>query len=97
MVRWSWVRKVPGRPTVWMKVGQGPIALAVGACGFVLDLFTLLYPFPPFSLFLKETTRYRLKYYLKGPLNPTQQEQQSLMVSFYAVFFPRDVLDEIRD
>ena len=25
---------VPGRPTVWMIVGQGPIALAVGAgCG----------------------------------------------------------------
>ena len=22
---------VPGRPTIWMKVGQGPIALAVGA------------------------------------------------------------------
>ena len=24
---------VPGRPTVWMVVGQGPIALAVGAVG----------------------------------------------------------------
>ena len=24
---------VPGRPTVWIKVGQGPIALAVGAGG----------------------------------------------------------------
>ena len=22
---------VPGRPTIWMMVGQGPIALAVGA------------------------------------------------------------------
>ena len=26
---------VPGRPTVWMIVGQGPIALAVGAVGFL--------------------------------------------------------------
>ena len=29
---------VPGRPTVWMIVEQGPIALAVGAGGFVLDI-----------------------------------------------------------
>ena len=26
---------VPGRPTIWMTVGQGPIALAVGAGGVV--------------------------------------------------------------
>ena len=26
---------VPGRPTIWMIVGQGPIALAVGAGGVV--------------------------------------------------------------
>ena len=25
---------VPGRPTIWMTVGQGPIVLAVGAGGF---------------------------------------------------------------
>ena len=35
---------VPGRPTIWMIVGQGPIALAVGAGGGCLDIFTL-YPF----------------------------------------------------
>ena len=34
---------VPGRPTIWI-VGQGPIALAVGAGGGGLDIFTLLYP-----------------------------------------------------
>ena len=34
---------VPGRPTFVMKVGQGPIALAVGAGGGCLDIFTLLY------------------------------------------------------
>ena len=38
--------KVPGRPTIWMTiVGQGPIALAVGAGGGCLDNFTLHYPF----------------------------------------------------
>ena len=26
---------VPGRPTIWMIVGQGPIVLAVGAGGVV--------------------------------------------------------------
>ena len=26
---------VPGRPTIWMIVGQGPTALAVGAVGVV--------------------------------------------------------------
>ena len=36
---------VPGRPTVWMIVGQGPIALAVGAGRGCLDIFTLIYPF----------------------------------------------------
>ena len=29
---------VPGRPTIWMIVGQGPIALAVGAGGGCLDI-----------------------------------------------------------
>ena len=34
---------VPGRPTIWMiVVGQGPIALAVGAGGGCLDIFILL-------------------------------------------------------
>ena len=34
---------VPGRPTIWMIVGQGPTALAVGAGGGCLDIFTLIY------------------------------------------------------
>ena len=34
---------VPGRPTIWMIVGQGPIALAVGAGGSCFDIFTLFY------------------------------------------------------
>ena len=35
---------VPGRPTIWITVGQGPITLAVGAGGVGLDIFTLIYP-----------------------------------------------------
>ena len=43
---------VSGRPTIWMLVGKVPIVLAVGAGGGCLDIFTLLYPFPPLSLSL---------------------------------------------
>ena len=43
---------VPGRPAIWMIVGQGPIALAVGAgvCGGVL--WTFLFSSIPSLLFL---------------------------------------------
>ena len=67
---------VPGRPAIWIIVGQGPIALAVGAGGGCLDIFTLLYPFSPLSPSLWETARYRLKYCLKGLLNPKQPTNQ---------------------
>ena len=40
---------VPGRPTILITVGQGPTALAVGAGGGCLDIFTLIYPFCPLS------------------------------------------------
>ena len=30
---------VPGRPTIWMTVGQGPFVLAVGAGGFCFGHF----------------------------------------------------------
>ena len=30
---------VPGRPIIWIKVGQGPTALAVSAGGGCLDIF----------------------------------------------------------
>ena len=62
-----------GRPTIWITVGQGPTALAVGGGG--LDIFTIIYP---------ETARYRLKYCLKGPLNPkpTNQIPTGLLMEF---------------
>ena len=66
---------VSGRPTGWITVGQGPTALAVGAGGGCLDIFTLIYSFFPLSLSLWETARYRLKYCLKGPLNPKSTNQ----------------------
>ena len=39
---------VPGRPTIWMIVGQGPIALAIGAGG----VFGILLSSIPSFLFL---------------------------------------------
>ena len=67
---------VPGRPTILITVGQGHTALAVGAGGGCLDIFTLIYPFSSLSPSLWETARYRLKYCLKGPLNPKQPTNQ---------------------
>ena len=58
---------------IWLIVGQGPIALAVGAGGRCLDIFSLVYLF---FFPLSETARYRLKCCLKGPLNPKQPTNQ---------------------
>ena len=63
---------------IWITVGQGPTALAVGAGGGCLDIF-LSSMFSPFFLPLCETARYRLKYCLKGPLNPKQPTNQPWM------------------
>ena len=63
---------VPGCTTIWIRVGQGLTVLAVGTGWGCLDIFTLDYPFSPLSPSLWETARYRLKYCLKGPLNPKQ-------------------------
>ena len=45
---------VPGHPTILITGGQGPIALAVGAGGGGLDIFTLIYLFSSFSLSLRD-------------------------------------------
>ena len=68
---------VSGEPTIWMTVGQGPIVLAISAGGGCLDIFTLVYPLSPLSPSLWKTARYRLKYCLKGLLNPKQPTNQS--------------------
>ena len=67
---------VPGRPTIWITVGQWPTALAVGAGEGCLDVFALLCPFSPPSPSLWETARYGLGYCLKRPLNPKQPTNQ---------------------
>ena len=66
---------VPGRPTILITAGQGPIALAVGAGGVVWT-FLLSSILSPLSPSLWETARYILKYCLKGPLNPKQPTNQ---------------------
>ena len=67
---------VPGRPTILITVGQGPTALAAGAGRGCLGIFSLIYPISILSPSLWETARYRLKYCLKGPLNPKQPTNQ---------------------
>ena len=46
---------VPGRPANLDEVGQGPSALAVGAGGGCLDIFSLVYHFSFLSPSLWET------------------------------------------
>ena len=77
MVRWCWVNfKCRGVLLIWIKVGQGPTALAVGVGGCCLDIFSLVYHFSFLSPSLWETARYRLKYCPKGPLSPNQPTNQ---------------------
>ena len=79
VVRRCWVNfQCRGVLLICMIVGQGPTALAVGGGGGCLDTFTLVYPFSPLSPSLWETARYRLKYCVKGPLNPKQPTNQQM-------------------
>ena len=83
-------RPVPGRPTIWVMVGQGPIALAIGSGGGCLDIFTLLSLFSPLSPSLWDTARYRLKYCLRWPLTPkttNQPTNQPILVSLRFIIF----------
>ena len=74
---WCWVNfQCRGVLLIWNRVRQVPSALAVGAGGGCLDIFSLIYHFSFLSPSLWETARYRLKYCLKGPLNPTQPTNQ---------------------
>ena len=45
---------VPKRPTIWMIVGQGPIALAGGAGGGYLNFYSRLSFLSSFSLSLQD-------------------------------------------
>ena len=78
MVRWCWVNfQSRGVLLIWIKVGQGPVALAEGAGGGLFGhFFSLIYYFYLISPSLWETARYRLKCCLKRPLNPKQPTNQ---------------------
>ena len=81
-MRWSWVTSSARASYNLDIVGRGPVALAVGAGGGCLDIFTLLCLFSSLSPSLWETARYRLIYCLKGPLNPKQPTKKPLPVLF---------------
>ena len=70
---------VPGRPTIRIIVRQGPMALVVGAGGGCLE-FLLSSVFSLLSPSLWETARYRLKYCLKRPLNPSNQPTKLCLI-----------------
>ena len=77
VVRWCWVNfQCRGVLLIWIRVGQGPAALAVGAGRVVWTFFFLVYHFSFLSPSVWETARYRLKYCLKGPLSPKQPINQ---------------------
>ena len=84
-MRWRWVSfQFRGVLLIWISVGQGPTALAMGAGGGCLDIFTLFYHFSFLSPSLWETARNRLKNCLKGPLS---QKQPTNQVNFWLVVF----------
>ena len=80
MVQRCWVNfQCWGVLLIRIIVGQGPIALAIGADGGCLDIFSLIYHFSFLSPSLWEAARYRLKYCLKGPLNAEQPTNQPIL------------------
>ena len=77
-----------------IRVGQGPTALAVGAGGGCLDIFSLVYHFSFLSPSLWETARYRQKYCLKGPLSPKQPTNQPVWEIAVHLAVACDVYDD---
>ena len=79
---------VPGRPSN-LADSRARAYCACSGYGFgFFWTFLLSSIFSPLSPSLWETVRYRLKYCLKGPLNPKQPINQP----FFAVFIYNDVL-----
>ena len=73
---------VPGRPTS-LDDSRARAYCACSRCGWgVSDIFSLSYLFSFLSPSLWETARYRLKYCLKGPLNPKQQPTKYIFSVF---------------
>ena len=79
---------VPGRPTILTTVGQGAIALAVGAGGGGLDIFTLIYPFSSFALYLGDGPIYTeiLSQRVVKPKTTNQPTFKLLISKIYCIF-----------
>ena len=87
MVRWFWANfQCPGVLLILIRVGKGPTALAVGAGGGCLDIFTPLYHFSFISPSVWETARYKLKYCLKWPLSPQTTNQQPTRATLIRIY-----------
>ena len=82
-MQWCWVNfQCRGVLLIWILVGQGPIALAVGAGGVVWTFLSSSI-FSPIFLPLSETARYRLKYVSKGQqqIKPSKTNKPNPVVS----------------
>ena len=81
MVRKGWVNfQCRGVLLIWIIVGQGPIALAVGAVWGCLDILSLIYHFSFLSPSLWETARYSQR--AVKPKTTNQQSQESGLVGW---------------
>ena len=72
VMRWCWVNFQYN-----LDYSRAKAYCTCSRCGWGLfGHFTVVYPFSPLSPSLWEPARYRLKYCLKRPLNPTQPTNQ---------------------
>ena len=74
-------RPVLGVLLILIRVGQGPTELAVGEGGLFGYYFLSSTIFYFLSPSLWKTVQYRLKYCLKGPLNPKTTNQPTNQIS----------------
>ena len=81
---------VPGRPTIRIIVGQRPTVFAVVLVGVVWTYIVFSHSsIISLTPSLWETARYRLKYCLKGPLNPKQTDNQPFAIPEQYTLFLR--------
>ena len=81
VVRRCWVNYQCRGVLLILNYSRSRAYCACSRCGWgCLDIFTLIYQFSDLSPSLWETALYRLKYCLKGPLNPKQPTNQPLFL-----------------
>ena len=76
--------QVPGCPTIWITVGQGPTELAVGAGGGCLDIFALIYPFS-LSFGLKYN-KYKTEILSQRAVKPKTTNQPNLRYMYDSIY-----------